>query len=227
MKWTFVIQQKLKVALLLGAIMTLIIIANILERKNIEQINQSFSSIYNDRLIPATDIFYLTENLYRKQLLMETYLLSGRNSTREELQQEIHQYNTAIDSLIKDFEKTYLVTKESHLLAAFKTTIRDYELVEGAIIDLSLHESRSSAQHLYNSKGKNLLQTSIQHLNELTAIQSDIGNELMKGSRSVVKSSHLLSTLQIVIAVVIGMMIQVLVFSSKLINRSDDQFKMN
>jgi GT2 family glycosyltransferase len=63
MKWSFVIQQKFKTAIILGGMMCMIVGATLISRMNMEGIDKSFSSIYQDRLIPATNIIYLTETM--------------------------------------------------------------------------------------------------------------------------------------------------------------------
>ena len=77
MKWTYQIPQKIKTATLPMGVMVLVIVSNLIARKNITEMNRSVTSIYKDRLIPATNIFYLTENLYRKRLAMEEFLTNG------------------------------------------------------------------------------------------------------------------------------------------------------
>ena len=62
MKFAHSIKQKTKVALLLFCIMVCLILVRILEDKSIKQMNNSFISLYNDRLIPATDLFLLPKN---------------------------------------------------------------------------------------------------------------------------------------------------------------------
>lgn len=76
MKWSFIIQQKLKAALLLTGLMAVIILTTLLATHNIQGIGRSTTSIYQDRLMPAVGIVYLSENLYSKRLLIEHYLFS-------------------------------------------------------------------------------------------------------------------------------------------------------
>ena len=63
MKWTFIIQQELKLALLLFCIIALIIVTTLLVKKH-GDLDNSFRSIYNDRLIPATNIIYFKKDYY-------------------------------------------------------------------------------------------------------------------------------------------------------------------
>ncbi len=135
MKWSFVIQQKLKAAMLLGGIMALIVGGTVLSRYNVEGIDRSFSSIYRDRLIPATTIIYLTENLYRKRLSLENYSFRIPEPPSR-IKAQLRAYDRSIDSLVRLFEKTYLVDEEAKSLNVLKTQIRKYTHLQESGIEL-------------------------------------------------------------------------------------------
>lgn len=227
MKWTYIIQQKTKVALLLTCIMLLVIVSNLLGRKNIVDINTSFTSIYNDRLIPATDIFYLTQNLYSKKLLMEQFLFSDKENNIAKLQSHLNKHNNSIDSLIQKFEKTYLVDQESRSLAEFKKSVVGYGTIEKSILGLYLNQLKEDAQNLYTNQGKPTLQNAINHLYDLIEIQSSVGKELINDSEDIMYNTNLLSMLQITLAILIGGIIHALVLSSKVVNHRDQFYDLN
>lgn len=219
MKWSFVIQQKLKAALLLGGIMVLIILATLLSRRNMEGIGKSFSSIYQDRLIPATTIIYLTENLYGKRLSLEEYLLTNGTGNKSEIKSQLNAHNQNIDSLIKAFEKTYLVDEEAKSLTAFKSEVLKYTALEKSVLSLCSAGAHEEGKKLFAGAGANTFKNTITNLNELTNIQSSIGKDLMKESKSDIASFGIISFLQIGLAVVIGLMLLVLIQNSAIINK--------
>jgi hypothetical protein len=227
MKWTFIINQKLKVAFLLGSIMLLIALTNMLEQQNIKDINKSFSSIYYDRLIPATDIFYLTEQLYSKRLLMENVLYRANAISQDEIKKQLNNHNTVIDKLIDKFSKTYLVENESESLLDFKDRVEHYNKVEERILSILFKESTVAARKLYETEGKKDLLQTIEHLKALTKIQSAVGLELIHNSRSIISNSNVLMTLQITVAIIIGLAIQALVMASKLVSKETGNFNLN
>lgn len=226
MKWTFAIQQKLKAALLLGVLITLIIVTTILERKQIEHVDKYANSMYLDRLIPATDFFYLSEKLYNKRLRIETYFAGNEQDTRQ-LEAELTAYDNNIDSIILEYEKTYLVNQESLYLKNFKKLLLAYQVVEQSVIALCENSSKQAGQELYESQGKPLLSSILKDLHRLTEIQTKVGHELVEGSRGIVASAQLLSTLQIAVAIVIGILLQALVFSSKSISVTEENANLN
>ncbi|MCF0051552.1 MCP four helix bundle domain-containing protein [Dyadobacter sp. LJ53] len=219
MKWSFVIQQKLKAALLLGGIMVLIILATLLSRRNMEGIDKSFSSIYQDRLIPATTIIYLTENLYGKRLSLEEYLLTNGAGNESEIKSQLSAHNQRIDSLIAAFEKTYLVDEEAKSLTTFKTEVVKYTALEKSVLNLCNAGEQEEGKKLFAGAGANTFRNTITNLNELTNIQSSIGKDLMKESKSDIASFGIISFLQIGLAVVIGLMLLVLIQNSAIVNK--------
>ena len=227
MKWVFAIQQKHKVAILLGCILCIVILTTIMERINMGDIDQSFTSIYNDRLIPATEMFYLSENMYSKRLLMEKFLLSPEENQTGEIREKLIIHNQNIDSLIEEYEKTYLVYNESKYLKAFKNKMAEYTQIEQAVLDLSKNGAKAAGVEIFENQGAALFQSTIQNLHQLTQIQSTVGKELIAETQSAMASTNILSHLQIALAFIICVIIQVLLLTSTVINKQKQPFHLN
>jgi hypothetical protein len=227
MKWTFIIQQKLKLSLLLGCIVFLIIITILVEKQNIKDMDKSMTSIYKDRLIPATDIFYLTQKIFTKQLLIERFLNYDSSFLADALTTRLRAHNDSIQLLITRFEKTYLVENETEYLSLFKTTLTKYNLEEERLLQIAGTKSIESARTEYQLNGKKLISEAVHYLEKLTKIQSKVAEDLTKDSHSVVLSSDSLVSLQIGLAIVISLLIQALIISSKAVNRPKQPFHLN
>jgi hypothetical protein len=227
MKFAHSIKQKTKVALLLFCIMVCLILVRILEDKSIKQMSNSFVSLYNDRLIPATDLFFIAEKLNIKKDLIESYVnnefaLAKPNNINERLL----VYNESIDSLLLKYEKTYLVSLEKKHLVELKSNILASRIIEENIINnLQLKEKPSipSISILLNDSYKGIFNK----LSELTQIQSKIGDELIKSSKSIVSGSNLYSTIQFFLAIIIGILIVSILFTSNVINIKNENFNLN
>ena len=226
MRWAFVIQQKLKVAVLLLGVMLVVILFTIIERRNIEAINQSVTSIYKDRLVPATDIFYLTETIYNKRLEMEK-LLSSNIIDLGAYQVKAAEHDKLMNSLVGSFQKTYLVDEESVFLKNFIIAAGKYSQVEDKIIGLVASGNKSAAVNLYKNQGEPLLTKNIHSLSALAKIQTKVGSELMNDSKGIAASSDLLSTLQMSVVIILGLMIVGLVTASKLVSPQVRDFNLN
>jgi hypothetical protein len=227
MKWSYFVEQKIKVALLLSVVMFLVILTSIIERKNIGDINNSVHSMYEDRLVPATDLFSLTENLYSKRFLIESYLKDNYRGDQDRLALNLKEHDKNIESLISKYEKTYLVDQESKYLTEFKSKVKYYSSIESDILELIKNDSKAAALNLYQTRGVEAHKNTIYQLSVLNQIQAVIANELVKDSKGIVASSNLLSTLQIVLAIITGVIIIILIFSSRIVNQTNKSYHLN
>jgi len=228
MKWSFVIQEKLKAAFLLGGIMALIVLISYLSNDNVNGLARSFNSIYKDRLMPAIDIIHLTEGLYSKRLLLGNHLLAESGQSESELIESLSHHDQKIDSLLTAYEQTYLVEKESVSFMALKNRIAEYALLEKVIVNFSSTGFKQEGIKLFEGKGSEVFQHTISRLNELTTIQSEVGEALQVESNSDISLFRLYSTIQILAALLIGVMIMQLIFSAKIVNTGKNkEFHMN
>lgn len=227
MKWSFVIQQKVKAALLLGGVMVMIVLINALSNYNINGIARSFTSIYQDRLMPAIDIIHLTESLYTKRLLLEKHLLTEAQRDQVSLQEKLEKHDEKIDSLLGAYEKTYLVEQESKSFTALKNRVTEYALLEKSILNFSNAGFINEGIGLFEGKGGEVFQHTILRLNELTAIQLRVGEELTEASTTDVSLVRLYSTLLILTALLVGGLVLHLIFSSKIVNTERKGFNLN
>lgn len=226
MKWTFIIQQKIKVISLLTAMIALICVTNYLEHRNLNQIDESFNSIYYDRLIPAEEVFHMTQNLYNQRILMESAL-------RSKLPVSYHVDN-ALDELVRDtetrvvdFEKTFLVKHESYALSTFKRDLFEYEKIETKIIAALNDREQEEALKIYHSQLCPKFTETLRKLEDLASIQTSVGKGIFEQSRSAISSSTLVLTLQIIAAIIIGLMVHALIIASRMANINANNFHLN
>jgi hypothetical protein len=76
MKWAFAIQRKIRLAIALAVLMLLVILFSLLESYNVSRISKSFNSIYEDRLIPAVDLYSISGHIQTKRNKMVAFLFS-------------------------------------------------------------------------------------------------------------------------------------------------------
>jgi hypothetical protein len=226
MKWTFIIQQKFKVILLLTIMIVLIGFTNYIEQKNIEQMDESFTSIYYDRLIPATEIFHLTENLFNKRIILQPFVNTSQSIPAEEIAQ-LERHHSNINERIARFEKTFLVQHESNSLASFKSRVAECKQIEDEVVALLLSNRNKEALVLYQQKFQPKFSEILKNLEELSMIQTTVGMDILKESKSTVSSSDLVLTLQVITAIVIGLIVHGLILASRVANVTDKNFHLN
>ena len=217
------------IAVMLFAIMCCTILIRILEDKSIAAMNDDFISMYNDRLVPATDLFHLAEHIYTKRYLLEEALYNADFVAIDHgyLKQRLLMHNTKIDSVLAKYEKTFLIKQEKAQLDVLKAQLRDTRVIERSILLSSDHHSITAARVLFETQGKDVFKLTTQKLAELTKIQTEVGQELIKNSEFRVSGSRLYSSLQLALAIVIGILIVTIVFASNVVKIPGDKFNLN
>lgn len=211
MKWVYGIQQKIKTAFLLAAICLMVLVGIFWERSNVASMEDSTTSIYDDRLLPATYVFHLTDHLYQKRLILESYF-EGREQDPVAGLRRLAHHDAAIDTLIEDFEATYLVENEDKALRDLKRELEEYSRLERSLLQGETYGNDRPA-------GREALETLFAvtrgELIQLSRIQIDIGKQLKEQSRVKAASVSTITKVETVLIILISLIIQALVFASK------------
>lgn len=202
MKWAYLIKYKLKAAAILLVIMATILAGNLYERRNFNTLDKSISSIYQDRLMPATYIYELSNHLYEKRLLQEHYA----EYTPAELQQKTLTHDAAIAALLQDYEKTYLTDEESKHWAELKHSLHNYNRqYDIALANMSKETPAINSVQLNNNFNEMMIR-----LDALSKIQAGIGHTIEKDSHAIVTGSVLPAYLENSLLIILGIICIVL-----------------
>ena len=190
-----IIQKKLTASICLLVIFGVLIITNQAEKRHATQISEAASSLYKDRLVVESYIFKYYRHLHHiKETVSDN---SGNDAVRQSvIRQEIGQMSN-IDAL---YLKTVLTPEERDHFSRFHQyclTIKE------------LNEKRNlKAVAEMSSKSLNIL-------DELSAIQLAEGQVQMDNVGKITSASSLYSQLEMGMLVVIALVIQGLVFTSR------------
>jgi hypothetical protein len=228
MRFAYSIKQKMKIAVLLFCIMACTLLIRFLEDKSVKSMHESFVSMYNDRLIPATDLFYVAEIAYLKKSLFEEALYGPEHLFNpSELKDTLGRLNISIDSLITKYGRTFLVKQEKEQLSELQKGLLGTIGIEKKILAASAAKGMGQARKLYESEGRESSKTTIKKISELMNIQKQIGEELIRDSAFMVSGSKLYSAFQVALAIVIGILIVGIVFTSNVVKINNDKFNLN
>lgn len=210
MKWVYRIQHRAQIAFLLAIILLGVLAKNMIEQSNVTELGSSFSSVYEDRLLVESYIYRLSDHLYQKKLIIDQCSNTGNQAA---LREKIAEHNKAIHALISDYEKTKLTNQESVFFLALKKNIEEMNILE--------------AQYLELNSGQTLLDKQFDlasgTLHKLSGIQISEGKTMADHSRKIVAGSSMLSQFELALVVVIGLIIQALIFASRSISRAIPQ----
>ncbi len=228
MRFAYSVKQKMKISILLFCIMACTLLIRFLEDKSVKNMNESFVSMYNDRLIPATDLFYVSENAFLKKSLFESAFYGSEQSfDPTTFKKKITELNNSTDTLLLKYEKTFLVKQEKDQLNALKKGMLISREIERKILIVASEQGLDPARVLYHNEGNKSSVKNIQRLSALMSIQKEVGEELIKDSAFMISGNKLYSGLQVALAILIGVLIVGIVFTSNVVKITNDKFKLN
>jgi hypothetical protein len=175
------LQYKTKVGMLLGAMLLLLLLNNIAGQQSFARMQKDATAIYEDRLMPSTFLFDISEQLYQERLILS----SGAAPAAMNAALRVHSANIA--ELIRRYEKTALTNEERREWNAFKTHLQYFQ----------------SASELSPVSTKQF-EMALIGLNNLKAIQAGEGAYLQKDMTRIGTNSSLRAYLEMVLLIVIG-----------------------
>ena len=228
MKFAYSLKQKTKIAILLFLIMACTILIRLLEDRSIKNMEKAFTSLYNDRLVPATDLFYISEKLYAKRFLLETFVYSDQNKlSAQELNAKLKTYDKHIDTLLAKYEQTFLVKNEKNHLTELKAKLLENKIIEKNMLLNANSLDKTALRRLYDSNAEKSFLDISNTLSQLTKVQTVVGEQLKEESQKIVRGTNLYSTIQLLIAIVIGALIVSILAASNVMNIRNDNFNLN
>ena len=227
MKWSFVIRQKVKAAALLCGTIVVIVLSLLNINQALQDMDQSIESVYVDRLQPAVDLVYLSENLHNRRLVMQNCLTGSSSVLIQDAVKLLENINAKSNSLISSFEKTKLTTGEAEKLNYFKGHLKAYAQLENAVLQLEQNNCHYEAILLFERHGGSIFQQGIMTLHAMAKIQSDTGIEAVKSAHRQAAGGLINTSLLIAICVIIGLIILGLLRDERLVNPKSDFFHLN
>lgn len=208
MKWAYSIEQKFKAALMLAVVCLIVLITNFMGRYQMDELGDSFSTVFKDRLVVEGYIYELSDHLYQKKLAFER--CDEMDGTR--LQSQTRPHTEAIQELLDDYEKTVLTVDEETYLNDFKANIAKMQSLELDYLETSNDDEKHlEVQVLLNER----FTMAAANLRQLSSIQIEEGQALNDESQRIVRGSFLITSIEMVTLICIGIFIQVIVMAGR------------
>lgn len=208
LKSAFAIQPKLRMALVLLLMITLLLSGILIERHYLQKVDHTSTTLYEDRLMPATFVYQLTDRIHQRYREAENMILRAQSTPTTRQAIALQQYQQQMEAIMVAFEQTYLVTDESASLKRLQSAMAEY--------------SKAESQFLQNPTAPNNIQLLDRHLDairdellQLSSIQTVVGKELLSRSESTVAQAYALNNLEISLLVLGCLVAQLLILSSK------------
>jgi hypothetical protein len=206
MKWGFTLQNKLKMALLLLVVFAGLLIGNLVEKRHVAELGTSFDSVYKDRLLVEGYIYELSNCLHAKK---ETISRAYSHDRVQAVTEEMNRQDAAIGELMSAYERTKLTDREAAVLSSLKYRLRALDRFGQSYLQRLKYGN--SANDL-ETKMSAVIHRASADLKELSSIQLAVGRDMNDHSQKILSESSVLSQFAIVLLIVIGLVVQVLLF---------------
>ncbi len=191
MKWTYSIKNRLAASIVLLLLCLLVLLSNYLDRVHTENVKNSISTMYEDRLIVEDYILKMTQNIYQIREI-------GNSDENFDFKAN------AVTILTADFKETYHLYSKTKLTATEKLTS-----------DQLRNTFKKFENFISTDKNVSSLYTDqiLKLLDNLSAIQLAESKLIMQQVESQYGNIKASSQLAFAITIVILIVLQVMVFS--------------
>lgn len=168
----------------------------------VENLRHDCGSLFQDRLLPAVTLFHLMDEIHTKRETLEEYLHHEPDDSKSSIDYRLGEHDAAINHLVHEIEKTYLVDRESRLLVELRAALKRYNELETQ----TLKRYRSGEPMNYNGEMREAFAVVRTELLGLTKVQEDVGQQLNRDSD--LSASHVTSLLyfQLGVTFILGLM---------------------
>ncbi|HLT40140.1 MAG TPA: MCP four helix bundle domain-containing protein [Enhygromyxa sp.] len=191
-----------RLAMLLGVFMLLILGSLVWERSYMQVIEDSCASMHDDRLVPATSLFHLGDQVHTRRLVLEEHLLDHGELELAQVHYELGRLDGGIAASLAEIERTYLVEDESELLDEFRAQLDHYTGLEQAL----LAELAAGRDVSYDGAIRKAFEDLRAELIALTDIQESVGQDLNKRAFTAAAGANVLTHFQLGAALILGLL---------------------
>ena len=171
----------------------IVLITNIIDRDNFNQLSNSVTTIYEDRIVASDILFDMSALVHKKELA-----LTGMDSLF--LENEYHKTSGELDNLIAIFEETRLTEREQKLLGKLKADFQTLQRTE----ELTMEEN--------NAAMKEAILSVKEDLHELSKIQLEEAHRQVLLSEKAKNTINLFTQGEIIFLILMGIIIQIIIF---------------
>ncbi|MEQ9306452.1 MAG: MCP four helix bundle domain-containing protein, partial [Marinoscillum sp.] len=199
-------EQKSNAALALGIIFILMLGTNMLDTQHANELKSSFSSFYKDRLLVEGYIYEMSGLMHQKEMNLKSANISNNADWKD----KNGSINSSMNSLMEDYEKTKLTELEvlhfDNLRQEFAQLTSLEQQASPNLHNAGLMKEISAQYHQISMS-----------LDNLSQIQISEGQNILNNSNRIFASEYLTSQLEFGVLIIIGLILQALVFASKTI----------
>ncbi|PZX59206.1 chemoreceptor-like protein with four helix bundle sensory module [Algoriphagus ratkowskyi] len=202
-------KRKITALVVIGLLMLLMYGTNLTERQAFKNISNTFTEVYNDRLVVEGYIFRISENLFRIQKLVDH---CDNNFDYSNVVDKIAEHERNILGIVDAFEKTNLTENEEQYLTDFRNIIEnDLQIENYSLIFSDSSGINLSQVQLYDDK----ISKAQQDLDNLSKIQLEEGEKLINKANIIINRSQIWSQFEVALLIILALTLYLTLFRNK------------
>lgn len=203
MKWTYKIKNKLSVSLLMLGVMGVVLLLNFKNGQDAGELRKAMVSMFDDRLVVGGYILKMSDRLHDIHEVLENTHLSeeAQLAAAVKMLDEINVLNRL-------YAGTVLTEQESDYFSHFTELTTN---INSQLITKDIDSIRGS------------ITAALIDLQLLSDIQLIEGEKLMFKTTKLLNFGNITSQFELVVLIIIGLMIQILLFSSRTLDKNLDK----
>lgn len=199
-------RKKIRAMLIIGVLLLLIYVKNLIERQAFKDISNTFTEVYNDRLVVEGYIFHISEKLFQIQKLVDHCDLGYDYS---KVVDEIANHEQTILAIVRDFEATKLTEIENGFLTNFKKIIvNDLSIKNYNLLYSDTSGVNQSQVMIYDQK----ITQARRDLENLSKIQLEEGEKLIRKAKAQINRSQIWAQFEVALLIVLVLVLFILLF---------------
>lgn len=191
------LKQRIHAGFILAIAFLLVLASNRLNRRNFSTVEHTVNSVFEDRVVAQDYIYRLNNLFHQKEISLEVSESKGPQSTT----------NDDIALLLENFATTKLTRDESAHFEHLKENYMELQTLEKAFF---VDQEPKAAESTLEMEA--LLKKINDNLNRLSEVQLSESLQLTQLSQKSLKMNQLLSMLEVVFLIVIGILFLLIIF---------------
>ena len=201
MNWKFSTAQRIRMGAALAVVFLLVLATNMMDSNHFTIVQDNLTTVYEDRILAKDYLFRISRQLQTKRTFLQ-------ENNIDDLVKYSSQANDSIETLMTRFANTRHTEKETqHFESLFDklNVLIQYEsqYIKGELINEEL-PSIDIVDSYYAAV--------FEELDALFEIQLKEGSRIIEQSHKAIDTSHLISRIEEITLIVIGLLIQLIIF---------------
>ena len=190
----------------MAIVFAIVLVTNIVDDSHFTELQKSFESVYEDRLIAEIYIYKLSNHVNTKRTQADHNIFSDRSA------------DDSIQLLIDKYEATRLTPNEKTHFNSLKKNISVLRLLEEDMQDV-----RGPLRNAQLKEINEQYEAITANLESLSEVQMHEGKRLIDNSNRIIAASHFTSRIEVIIVIIAGLFIQALILASRSARPKFDQ----